>query len=254
MLDNSSSRHRSRAAGIHLSLSFGIAAICAGLVFVLWYPGPYRQLSGGRELFFLVITVDVILGPLLTFAIFKPAKGWPVLRLDLTAIAMLQLAALCYGLATVYQARPAALVFEKDRFRVISAADVYEPELGKGRAEYYRLPLTGPWTLGTRPPKEGNERFDAILLGLNGYDVAQRPIFWQPYDDSKADVLRVAKPVSVLIEHNTGDRALLEGMLAELGLNPATTSFLPLMARVNAVVLLNGRGDIAGIAPVDGFF
>lgn len=254
MLDDFFLRRRSRAAGIHLLISFGIAAICAGLVFLLWYPGSYRQLSGGRELFFLVTTVDVVLGPLLTFAIFNPAKGWRHLRWDLAVIAAVQLAALGYGLATVYEVRPAALVFEKDRFRVISAADVYEPELGKGRAEYATLPLTGPWTLGTRSPGGGDERFDAIVLGLKGYDVAQRPIFWQPYDDSKAEALRIAKPVSALITRYEGDRTRIEGMLAELGLNPATARFLPLMARVDAVVLLDERGNIAGFAPFDGFF
>lgn len=95
-----------------------------GFGFCALVPWAVSSIVQGCEACFLVITVHVILGPLPAFAIFNPAKGWPVLRLDLTAIAMLQLAALGYGLATVYQARPAALVFEKDRFRVISAVDV----------------------------------------------------------------------------------------------------------------------------------
>ncbi len=231
-----------------------VAAICAALVFLLWYPGPYRRLSGGRELFFLVTTVDVIMGPLLTFAVFNRIKGWPHLRRDLAVIACLQLAALGYGLHTVYQVRPVALVFEKDRFRVISATDVYEPELGKGRAEYHSLPLTGPWALGARSLREGAETTEAIFLALKGYDVAHRPVFWQPYDESKAEALRLARPLSVLIERYPQGRLQVDAILAELKLDPTKTKFLPVMARVDAVVLLNDRGDVAGFAPFDGFF
>jgi hypothetical protein len=231
-----------------------VAALCAALVFLLWYPGPYRKLSGGGDLFLLVTTVDVIIGPLLTFAVFNPIKGWPHLRRDLAVIACLQLAALGYGLHTVYLARPVALVFEKDRFRVVSAADVYEAELGKGRREYERLPLAGPWTLGARSLRDGAENTDAIFLALKGYDVAHRPVFWQPYDESKAEALRLARPMSVLIEHYPQRRLQVDAILAELKLDPTKTTFLPLMARVDAVVLLNDRGDVAGFAPFDGFF
>ncbi|MBK7663688.1 MAG: pilus assembly protein [Sterolibacteriaceae bacterium] len=254
MLDRFDLHRRVRAAGVHLLLSGMVAAICAALVFLLWYPGPYRKLSGGGSLFLLVTTVDVIIGPLLTFAVFNPGKGWRHLRRDLAVIACLQFAALGYGLHTVYQVRPVALVFEKDRFRVVSAANVYEPELGKGRREYDRLPLTGPWTLGARPPREGAETTEAIFLALKGYDVAHRPIFWQPYDESKAEALRLARPLSVLIEHYPQGRVQVDATLAELKLDPDTTKFLPLLARVDAVVLLNERGDVAGFAPFDGFF
>ena len=133
MLDRFDLHRRVRAAGVHLLLSGMVAAICAALVFLLWYPGPYRKLSGGGSLFLLVTTVDVIIGPLLTFAVFNPGKGCRYLRRDLAVIACLQFAALGYGLHAVYQVRPVALVFEKDRCRVVSAANVYEPELGKGR-------------------------------------------------------------------------------------------------------------------------
>ncbi len=62
-------KDRLRASAIHFSLSLVVAALSAVLVFGLWYPYPYREISGGRELFLLVVTVDVILGPLITLAI-----------------------------------------------------------------------------------------------------------------------------------------------------------------------------------------
>ena len=50
-------RSRFRAASIHLALSALVAALAALLVFAIWYPYPYREISSGRELFMLVVTV-----------------------------------------------------------------------------------------------------------------------------------------------------------------------------------------------------
>ncbi|MGZ5132283.1 MAG: hypothetical protein ACXWJ1_13285 [Caldimonas sp.] len=82
-------RPRARAAGVHLLISAAVAGLAALLVFGLWYPGSYRLLAGGRDLFLLVTSVDVVIGPVLTFAIFNLAKGWRHLRRDLAVIGVL---------------------------------------------------------------------------------------------------------------------------------------------------------------------
>ena len=64
-----------RAFGIHLSLSLLVAALAAVVVFGVWYPYPYRDISGGRDLFLLIVGVDVVLGPLVTFTVFNPKKS-----------------------------------------------------------------------------------------------------------------------------------------------------------------------------------
>ena len=95
------------------------------------------------------------------------------------AIAAIQCAALGYGLHTVYVARPVALVFEVDRFRMITATDVNLPELEAAEPEFRTLPLTGPWVLGTRQAKSAADRNEALFMGIAGVDIAQRPTFWQ---------------------------------------------------------------------------
>ena len=79
-----------------------MALLAAALVFGLWYPYPYREISGGRELFFIIVAVDVVMGPLLTFAVFNRKKPLKELKRDLGVIVLLQLAALGYGLWTVF--------------------------------------------------------------------------------------------------------------------------------------------------------
>jgi hypothetical protein len=247
---------RAKAAAVHLLISLLVGLLAAGLVFGIWYPGVYRFLAGGRDLFWLVMAVDVVLGPLLTFAVFNLKKGWFHLRRDLTVIGSLQMAALIFGLMTVYAARPVALVFEVDRFRVVTAALVNTPELPKARPEYRQLPLSGPWLLGTRAPKDGAESNDALTTALQtGIDRAQRPQFWQPYADSIPDVLRRARPLSVLLARYPTLKPQVADALKDAEVNEASARFLPVMARGGDwVVVLDAKARLIHYALADGFF
>ncbi len=255
MLDRLDLRRRSRAAGIHLLISAAIAGLAAALVFGLWYPGAYRLLAGGKDLFLLVTSVDVVLGPLLTFTVFDLKKGWPHLRRDLAIIGAVQLFALAYGLHATYDARPVAMVFEVDRFRVIAANQVLSTELATASPEYRVLPLSGPWLLGTRKAMGLDERNDALFMGAQGIDLGQRPSFWQPYTTSTADALAHSKPLAALLSKYPTQAAEIKERLREQGVDEQTASFLPLMARGGDwVVILDSAGRLVHYVPVDGFF
>lgn len=247
-------RRRARAAGWHLLICVAIAAIAAALVFLLWYPGDYRLLSGGRNLFLLIVSVDIVLGPLLTFVVFDLKKGWPHLRKDLAIIGALQLAALAYGLHTVYEARPIATVFEVDRFRVVAANQVRTSELSSALPQYQRLPLTGPWLLSVRRARPGLENAEALFMALEGTDTSQRPSFWLPYDGAKAEALAKARPLSALLARYPDRRTQIQQKLRDLSLEESGTRFLPVIARGDWVALLDSTGVVAGYLPLDGFF
>jgi hypothetical protein len=254
MLDRLDILRRARAASIHLLISAAFAALAAALVFGLWFPGIYRHIAGGRDLFVLITTVDVVLGPLLTFVVFNLQKGWPHLKRDLALIAVIQLGALVYGLFTVYQARPIALVFETDRLRVISAAQVEVTELSKARPEYRELPLTGPWMLSTRAAAQGEESNDALFMSLRGIDRAQRPQFWQPYADSRGEVLSRARPVALLLSKYPTLLHVAEE-LRRKRMDESQARFLPVVGRGGDwVAILDGTGEPVIYLQVDGFF
>ena len=242
------------AAAIHLGLSLTIAALAALLVFFVWYPGQFRELAGGRGLFVLLTSVDVVLGPLLTLAVFDRAKSRRHLRLDLAVIGVLQLAALVYGLHTVFIVRPVAMIFEVDRMRLVVANDVAIDELPKALPAYRSLPLTGPLQLAARVPRDGAERTDALMQGLQGKDVSVRPTFWQPYEESKARALGRSRPIAVLLEHYAGHGDEIRRELTAMKAEPATSRFLPAMARTAWVAVLDDGGNVLGYLPFDGFF
>jgi len=254
MLKSLDLRSRGRAAGIHLLISAIVAALAALLVFGVWYPGTFRLLAGGRDLFLLVTSVDVVIGPVLTFAVFNRSKGARHLRRDLAVIGALQLAALAYGLHTVYIARPVAMVFEVDRFRLVTANNVEVDELPQALPEFRELSLGGPRIIGARRPEQGAERNDAMFKGVAGVDVAQRPKFWQPYELARRRALDRSRPVSALLAQYPKDAAALREGLAELKADESTARFLPVMARGAWVAVLDKTGAVLGYLPAEGFF
>jgi len=224
-------KDRVKASGLHLGASLLIALLAATLVFGLWYPFPYRDISGGRELFLLVVSVDVMLGPLITLAIFNRAKPWTELRRDLMVVVALQLAALAYGVWTVFAARPVHLVFELDRFRVVHAVDIPLQLLPMAPPGVKPLPLTGPTLLAVRPFHSAQESSDATLAALQGVSLASRPDLWMPYEQAVSAVLQAAHPASTLMARFPARVNDIEQVIAAAKLQPQTALYLPMMAR-----------------------
>ena len=248
-------RDRLRASGIHLGISLCIAALAATLVFGLWYPFPYREISGGRELLFLLVAVDVITGPLITLAIFNRAKPRRELLKDFTVVGFLQLAALSYGLWTVFAARPVHLVFEYSRMTVIHAIDVDADLLAKAPPSLQKLPVTGPSVISLRPFKNSAEQFDATTAALKGFPLAARSDLWQAYEPARADVLKEAKPVAELRACFSHHAAQIDRAIAATDKQVTDLRYLPLLSRKTAwTVLLDATtAEPLGYLPLDSF-
>ena len=247
---------RLKAGAIHLTLSAAIAAIVAAVVFFVWYPVPYDKICGGLNLLILVCSVDIVLGPLLTFVVFDTSKKRAVLARDLFVIGFVQLAALTYGAHTVYIARPVALVFEGgQRFRVVTNIEVQVDELPNALPQFRDLSMTGPVLMSTRQPTDA-ERYNAIMGALGGADVGTRPSFWVPFEGQEKEVLKAAKPLDRLLKQYPTSIKLIDEMISQAGLTRETTRFMPLVSRrLVWTVLVNGEtGKIIGFLPLEGYF
>ncbi|RYX94549.1 MAG: pilus assembly protein [Comamonadaceae bacterium] len=248
-------KDRFLASGIHFGISLVFALLAGLLVFGVWYPYPYREISGGRELFLILVTVDVILGPLITLAIFNRAKPVKVLKRDLAVVGMIQLAALGYGLWTVAAARPVHLVFEIYRFRAVHAADVPQDMLKKAPPGLALMPMSGPTLLSVRPFKNDNERMDATLTDLGGLPIGARPDFWQSYEAGKAQVIASAKPVSEIRARLPAQAAVIDEAVASTGRKAEDLGYVPLVGRKNFWTVLIDRqtAQVLAFVPVDPF-
>lgn len=246
---------RLRATGIHLCISLAIAALAGMLVFGLWYPYPYRDMSGGRDLFLIVVAVDVILGPLITLAIFNPGKPLKELRLDLAFVAMIQLAGLGYGLWTVSLARPAHLVFEIDRFRVVHVVDIPQDLVAQAPPDVDVMPLNGPTLLAVRPFRDEQEKFDATMVALRGVALGVRPDLWQSYEQARPAVLKAARPVTDLKLRFPQRSAEIDTLIKERGRQPAATLWLPIVSRKIfwTAFVDASTAQVVGFLPLDSF-
>lgn len=239
---------------LHFVSCIVLAIMVATLILLIWYPWPYRIISGGDSLLLLVLAVDVVMGPLITLAIFDVRKPRRELRRDLAIIVVLQLGALFYGLHTVYLARPAVLALEGFRFRVTTANDVAAEELPLAPPGLNRLALNGPRLVGVRVTSA--DTFDAVSSALEGVDVGSRPKYWRHWDDaSRQEALKQAKPVSEALRQKRGDRVAIEEAVARTSRSVEELLYLPLLARRTdwSVLIDKTTGDPVGFAPIDGF-
>ena len=244
---------RLHAACIHLGVSLSIAALAAAVVFGLWYPYPYREISGGRSLFLLVVFVDVVMGPLITLVIFNRNKPRRELMTDFLVVGLLQLAALSYGIWTVFVARPVHLVYEYSRLAVVSAAQLNDEQLQKAPPELRKLPLTGPTLLSLRPLEGAKEQFDSTMLAASGVPQAAQPELWQPYDAGRAEMLATAQPLAGLRQKYPAQAALIDSEVAKTGKPEAGLLYIPVLSRDTAwSVLLDAQtARPLGFIPLD---
>lgn len=241
----------------HFVVSAAVVALAACLVFVAWYPAPWRQMLGVAAIFGVVVVVDLVCGPLLTLVLSSPAKSRRERWVDLTLIALVQLSALGYGLWSVYTARPVVLAFEVDRLFVVTANEVQTELLDQAPIGLRRLPWAGVVRVGLRESTSPGEYLSSVEMSIQGVTQAMRPNWWRSYDDDevKNALRQKARPLAELMSKRPNQTDELKQVAARAGRTVEGLYYLPLTSSKETawVALLDTSGEIVGHAPVDGF-
>jgi len=234
--------NRFKAALIHLSLSALVASLTFAIIYFVWFPGELFAAAGGLKLFFLIVGVDVTLGPLLTLVVFVPGKRG--LKFDLVCIALLQLAGLGYGVHILAEARPVYIVFVKDRFEIARANYISPEELEKGRAKGYGdLSWSGPRIVGAEMPTDPDEQFKIMTSGMAGIDLQGFPQYYVPYEQVRDQVLKAAQPIEKLRRYNPDDPGAVDRAVAATGMREQDLRFLALPAGILDLAVLVDAKD-----------
>ena len=242
---------RIRPFVIHLCISAVVAAIVAAIIFFVWYPRPYRAISGGLQLFLMIVSIDVIVGPLCTLIICNPKKSWRALTFDYCTIALVQLAALAYGTWTMASARPLHMVFEKDLFRVVHVPDIPAKQWERVPPGIEAQPLTGPDMLTARLPVDTDEKMDSLDLAFAGLLEAFQPALWTPYDGKAAfAAAREMKDLRAQLPHSG---AAIDAAVRAAGVPESDLRWTIVIGRqfVTWTALLDRNGRIAAYVPED---
>ena len=225
-------KQKLKASGIHFIISLSFISISLLLALKFWYPAPFFEISGLDHIILILITVDVILGPLLTLVVFKPKK--PSLKIDLTIIGLVQIVAFCYGFYTIYSAHPLYIAFAGDRFTPINTNEV-DPAKAK-YPELKKSKLTGPELVYVQKPADPAEMSRVTMEVLSGKpDLDARPEYYEPFKKFTDTIL--TKSISPeKIQANDKNKQQLENFLAQYGKTADDYAFLALVGKEKDVL------------------
>jgi len=217
----------------HLSCSLFIALLMISLVFFVWYPTPLATAEGVTRIFLMLLTIDVILGPLLTLLVYK--EGKKTLKMDLSIIILIQLLAVSYGIYSITQSRPVWIAQNGTLFQLVRANAVLAEDQASASDEYRH---NGWW----------KPRWVAVDYKHPQYQrYAEQTLVPNLYTHLSAALPRIrqsAQPLQTLIQFN--DTSEIE---KEIKSYPEANSWMPLRTTgLGLVVLLNKeQGKVIGV-------
>jgi len=229
---------RFQAFAIHLLISSAVLGSFLAFVFLVWYPHPFFILEGLVQIVWVLVGVDIVLGPALTLVVFKTGK--PGLRRDLSIIAAIQIFGFIYGAHTFYVERPAFAVFyDSDHFEVIPASDMkdlanLDPALGHSK-------LGGPSIVFVEAPTAISE-LQTILeeMKKGAPPIHLRPEFYRPlkgYINNKFWLSRDLEKLQKIPANET----VIGQFKAEYGERVKEFAFFPISGKVTARLLVIDR-------------
>lgn len=226
-----------KAAGIHLLLSIFIVATIFAIMYLLWYPKGYFTIMGGKVLVALIGGVDIFLGPLLTFVVFKSGKK--SLKFDLFCIGAMQIAALTYGTYVMFEARPVFTVFNKDRFQIAAVVDIVDYELAKAKSPQLRqLSVTGPKLVAIGEPDKKNKK-EVIFAMMESESAYRYPKLFNEYNAHKSEVVKAGKPLAGLAEVSSENKSVITKFISKSNRPESDFLYLPIsseLANMSAIV------------------
>ena len=220
-----------------LAVSLVLIAVFWGVVRMLWYPGYYYELSGTAWLILVAAAFAILVGPMLTTALYRRDKQgmWN----DIVVLAVVEVIALGIACNALYERRPAFLVFTVDRFEIVSPAEVdttriVYPELSQGGIETL---------VAARLPNDSELAQPIVddILFNGGVDIDRRPALWEPYEYSAREAASRARPLADLQGADAADQ--VQNWLDNQGEPAYKFGFLPIRGlKGDAALVVNESG------------
>lgn len=246
-----------RAGALHLLISIAVMLAVAALVFGVWYPSPFNQLQGGVALFLLVATIDVICGPLLTVVLWNPRKSRREKICDIGLVVVIQVAALLYGVYSVATARPVYVVYERDRFQVVSVADLRGSDMSAAPENMRNFTWGGPTIIGVELYAGTHPKFlESVQLSLAGIFPAYQPSRWLEYSTVQKEAGEQSYPIERVIQNQALDKVSVASLSRKVGVPEEFMGYLPLSGFLDvdwSVILDRRDGRVLGYLPFDGW-
>ncbi len=241
---------RFRAFLIHLAISLVILAGILYVVIFIWYPPPFFTADGGWQGVRIMMGVDLVLGPLLTLAVYDPGKGMQRLKVDLWIIALIQLSALSAGAWVVADQRTRMVSFANNRF--VSMSQIQIDESGVTDQILAKLKDQRPAMAYVALPEDEKERLGEVMKSMGGTPLFKRGDLFQPLTlenrlkivEQGYDLKQVGEVIPDLVP-------IIDKFLDKIGKRSEEVSALPLYCRYSVLSLVLDRHSGEIIDTVD---
>ncbi|WP_299874341.1 hypothetical protein [uncultured Cocleimonas sp.] len=190
----------------NLYISQAIIFVFLIFAYFSWFPHSFTQLGGFYKTAWMLIFVDLVLGPLLVFLVYKENKKY--LKFDINVLLSIQLIAFIFGAYSLFLKHPAYAVFSIDRFVLTNVSNIYpRPSWSEQLNSYF---FSSPNFVVANLPKEIKEHNDLMLdVVFKGQpDIDSRPKYFTPLNQHAKTVMEKGINIYHLISNNQAEQKL----------------------------------------------
>jgi hypothetical protein len=228
-------RFRFKAFAWHLVGSASALTLTLGALYIGWYHWPGWYLADMPKVLAILVGVDVVAGPLLTFIVADRAKARRVLVRDFGVILLVQLVAFGYGVTTLWHGRPLYYAFSENCLSLVQAQDIEPGATAAARAHHAAFAPTWyslPRWIWAPLPKDSAVADKIVESAVGGgYDVTALPQYYKPWASGAAELRGQLKRVDEIKFFSLKEKQLLKERLKAAGLAPDRENGIPLTGR-----------------------
>ena len=173
----------------------------------------------------MLIFVDLILGPLLVFIVFKEGKKY--LNFDINVLLGIQIIAFIFGAYSLFLKHPAYAVFTGDRFTLTNVSEIYPYQ--PWYKDFGRLFLSSPALVIAKLPDDEQQKSNLILdIVLNQQpDIDKRPQYYHSFNAHRETIFSKSISANNLFSNPAAKQKLQQFMTQQKG-KIADYAFFPL--------------------------
>jgi hypothetical protein len=228
-------KFRFKALGLHLSGSACALSLILGALYLGWYSWPGWTLTDVTHVVVVMVGVDVVVGPLLTFVIAHPGKPRRELVRDISIIVAVQLCALIYGTVSLWNGRPLYYAYSETVLQLVQAYDIDAQESAAGRRlnpdfapHWYSLPR---WIWAPLPQDPSASRKIVTSAIQGGDDVISMPQYFKPWEQGLPLLRTNLKKVDDVAYFFGPEKKKLKERMRAAGLATDQANSMPLTGR-----------------------
>jgi len=228
-------KFRLKALGLHLLGSTVTLTLILGSLYLGWYRWPGWHLADVSHVIPVMIGVDLVVGPLLTFIIARASKPRRELARDIAMIVTVQLIALIYGSVSLWNGRPLYYAFSVNVLQLVQAYDIDDQELAAGRRQNPQLaPYWNslPRWIWAPLPENTDERQKIVAAAVTGGDdVISMPQYFKPWEQGLPALRSQLKKVDEVGYFSPAQKKTLKEHMRVAGFAPDQLNSMPLTGR-----------------------